>query len=160
MWKPLGISYSVSCLVRPVSPELLLNNLKCQSFLGFRTAVSKRAFVLMGNSLPSVAEWTKPLDFFFLIPGYFPDKNRLWRWCFPLGLKKKNLHTFSWENTEVSDNITYNLEIPDMFKRQQIIRDPEVLVLVNKREPVCAYPSAFFVHVHLQIVTCLWHSMS
>lgn len=134
MWKPLGISYSVSCLVRPVSPELLLNNLKCQSFLGFRTAVSKRVFVLMGNSLPSVAECNKPLDFFFkfcfLIPDYFPNKNLLQRWCFPLGLKIKiKICIRSLEKIPrfLITRFTYRFLI---YLKGSSLSDPEVLVLI------------------------------
>lgn len=59
----LCVSYLLSYLVRPVCTKNLLNNLKCQSLLAFKTAVSKMGFVLMGNSKLSLEECTKPVCF-------------------------------------------------------------------------------------------------
>lgn len=59
----LCMSYLVSYLVRSAYTKILLNNLKCQSFLGFKTAVSKMFFVLMGNSKLSLEECTKLVYF-------------------------------------------------------------------------------------------------
>jgi len=59
----------------PVYTRILLNILKCQGFLGFKTAVSKMVFLLMANSKLSVEECTKPACWFFsfLIVPVSPD---------------------------------------------------------------------------------------
>lgn len=59
----LCISYLLSYLVRLVYTKILLNNSKCQSLLGFKLAMSKMVFVLMGNSKLSLEECTKPVCF-------------------------------------------------------------------------------------------------
>lgn len=108
MWKPFSV-YLICYLVRPVCTKNLLNNLKCQSLLAFKTAVSKMGFVLMGNSKLSLEECTKPVCFFKIAsvsPDQFLWKEPFVKTVFSFRVKKICM-LLPEKNTEISDNTTF-----------------------------------------------------